>query len=103
MTDASKLLGATQAYNATQQRGTVPAAQTATNTGDFTHLVTNALDSTVTKVVSAEAAGSQAMLGKVGIDDLALAVNNAELSLRSVVAVRDRVITAYQEIIKMPI
>ena len=35
--------------------------------------------------------------------DIVTAVSNAEVTLETVMAVRDRVIAAYQEIIKMPI
>ena len=41
--------------------------------------------------------------GKVDLTDLVTAVSNAELTLNTVVAVRDRVISAYQEILRMPI
>jgi len=41
--------------------------------------------------------------GKVELSDLVTAVSNAQLSLETVVAVRDRVINAYQDIIKMSI
>ncbi len=35
--------------------------------------------------------------------DVVQAVSNAELTLQTVVAVRDRVVNAYQEIMRMPI
>jgi flagellar hook-basal body complex protein FliE len=35
--------------------------------------------------------------------DVASAINNAELTLQSVVTIRDRVIQAYQEVSRMPI
>ncbi|NBX04163.1 MAG: flagellar hook-basal body complex protein FliE, partial [Alphaproteobacteria bacterium] len=41
--------------------------------------------------------------GKVDLTDLVTAVSSAELTLNTVVAVRDKVINAYQEIIRMPI
>ncbi|MEM6903398.1 MAG: flagellar hook-basal body complex protein FliE, partial [Pseudomonadota bacterium] len=34
--------------------------------------------------------------------DVVMAVNNAEITLQSVVSIRDRVISAYQEILRMP-
>jgi flagellar hook-basal body complex protein FliE len=45
----------------------------------------------------------QAVARKACTLDVASAINNAELTLQSVVAVRDRVIQAYQEVIRMPI
>jgi flagellar hook-basal body complex protein FliE len=35
--------------------------------------------------------------------DVASAINNAEMTLQSVVSIRDKVISAYQEVIRMPI
>ncbi len=40
---------------------------------------------------------------KVDLSTLVTSVASAELSLSTLVAVRDRVINAYQDIIKMPI
>ena len=50
-----------------------------------------------------EQEGMKAMARQADIVDVVNAVSNAEVTLGAVVAVRDRVITAYQEIIKMPI
>jgi flagellar hook-basal body complex protein FliE len=41
--------------------------------------------------------------GKVELSDLVTAVANADLTLSTVVAIRDRVVGAYQEIMRMPI
>ena len=41
--------------------------------------------------------------GKADIVDVVSAVNSAELTLDTVVAVRDKVIAAYQSIMQMPI
>jgi flagellar hook-basal body complex protein FliE len=41
--------------------------------------------------------------GAVELTDVVQAVNNAEIALQTVVAVRDRVVDAYQQIIRMPI
>ena len=44
-----------------------------------------------------------ARLAEIELTDIVQAVNNAEIALQTVVAVRDRVIDAYQQIIRMPI
>ncbi|MGE0755156.1 MAG: flagellar hook-basal body complex protein FliE [Alphaproteobacteria bacterium] len=41
--------------------------------------------------------------GNVDLTDLVTAVSEAELTVSTVVAIRDRVINAYQEIIRMPL
>ena len=43
-----------------------------------------------------------AAAGKAELADVITAVSNAEVTLQTVVAIRDRVIAAYQEIMRMP-
>jgi flagellar hook-basal body complex protein FliE len=50
-----------------------------------------------------EAASLQAVSGKASLQEVVEAVNAAEIALQTVVAVRDRIIAAYQDIIRMPI
>ncbi len=44
-----------------------------------------------------------AVEGKANVAEVVTAVANAELALQTVVAVRDQVVQAYQEILRMPI
>ena len=50
-----------------------------------------------------EAVSIQAVANQADLNEIVTAVNNAEMALQTVVAVRDKVIQAYQEIIRMPI
>lgn len=50
-----------------------------------------------------EAAAVEALSGKASLQQVVEAVTEAELSLQKMTAVRDRVISAYQEIMRMPI
>lgn len=50
-----------------------------------------------------EAAARDAMAGKGDVQSLVEALTATELALQSAVAVRDRVVEAYQEILRMPI
>ncbi len=50
-----------------------------------------------------EQMSASAIAGKADIRDVVAAVNNAEMTLETVVAVRDKVINAYNEIMRMPI
>lgn len=52
---------------------------------------------------AAEAKAGALVQGKGDIVDVVTAVNAAEMSLETVVAIRDRVIAAYQDIMRMPI
>lgn len=50
-----------------------------------------------------EAASARAVTGEADLTDVVEAVTAAELTLQTVVSVRDRMISAYQEIMRMPI
>ena len=52
---------------------------------------------------AAEQQTIKAVQGKADVVDVVTAVNNAEMALQTVVAVRDRMVQAYQEILRMPI
>lgn len=68
----------------------------------FSDLVKNGLQSAVDTQYKAESMKMDSMTGKVDLSDLVTAVSNAELTLNTVVAIRDKVIGAYQDIIRMP-
>jgi flagellar hook-basal body complex protein FliE len=53
--------------------------------------------------VKAENLGASALLGKADYADVVTAVANADVALQTVVTVRDKIISAYQDILKMPI
>ena len=82
-----------------------PSAAPEETTGpSFSQMVESALDDAAGAGQKSEALQVASMTGgKVDLSDLVTAVANAELSLSTVVAVRDRVINAYQDIIKMSI
>lgn len=69
----------------------------------FGDLVGHALKSAAASGYKSEAISAKALAGKADIADVVTAVSNAEMALNTVVVVRDRVISAYQDIIKMPI
>ncbi|MEM7650777.1 MAG: flagellar hook-basal body complex protein FliE [Pseudomonadota bacterium] len=50
-----------------------------------------------------ERMSAKAVTGEADLTDVVQAVNSAEVTLQTVVAVRDRMISAYQEILRMPI
>jgi flagellar hook-basal body complex protein FliE len=51
----------------------------------------------------ADAAATRALTGQGSVTDVVLAVGRAELTLQTAVAVRDRVVAAYQDVMRMPI
>ena len=100
---------ATQAYaqalgNLTKM-GEGASAPTGASSGPsgFAQVLGGVLDNAMQAGKTSEAAAVQAAAGKADVADVVTAINNAELALETVVAVRDRVISAYQEIMRMPI
>lgn len=52
---------------------------------------------------TSEAMSAKAVTGEADLTDVVAAVTAAELTLQTVVSVRDRLISAYQDIMRMPI
>ncbi len=71
--------------------------------GSFSDFLSGALQDSIANVRAGEQAAQAAVTGKANIVDVVNAVNSAELSLNTVVAVRDKVVQAYQSIMNMPI
>ncbi len=69
----------------------------------FADFVANFVDSAKSAGVASERATVQAVNGTADLNEVVNAVANAEFMLQTVVTVRDRVIQAYQDILKMPI
>lgn len=99
-------LSAVQAYQAAVRaaQDTVKGQDAKETAGiDFGGLVTEAVQNTGAALNNAEQMTAAAAVGDADLVDVVTAVSAAELSLETVVAVRDEVVRAYQEILKMPI
>lgn len=70
---------------------------------DFGDLVKNAISDTVQTSQNAEKQMAAQVQGKAQLIDVATAISSAEQSLETVMAVRDQVISAYQEVMHMSI
>ena len=100
MTDALRLNPAIAAYTQALQR---PPADDAAATSTFGALLEQTLSEAVDAGHKGEAIATAAVSGQTSLQEVVEAVNAAELTLQTVVAVRDRMIAAYQEILRMPI
>src|SRR5579863_1390716 len=69
----------------------------------FGKMLQDAASSTMNTLNKGEQASLQAVTGNADLASVTQAVTDAQVALQTVVAVRDRVISAYQDIIKMPI
>jgi len=95
---------AQQAGRAAQpQPGDDAAAAGAAQAATFGDMVKDAVGSVEATVQNAEQLTAQAATGQAELVDVVTAVAAAEVQLETVVAVRDQVIRAYQEIMRMPI
>ena len=71
--------------------------------GGFGDLVKSALTDALKASKTAETQMANQVAGKAQLVDVVTAVSAAESSLETVLAIRDQVISAYQEILRMPI
>ncbi|MBB34145.1 MAG: flagellar hook-basal body complex protein FliE [Hirschia sp.] len=71
--------------------------------GGFSDMLSSAVSKAGQAGMTAENAISTAAMGNADLVDVVTAVAAAEATLETVVAVRDEVIKAYQEILRMPI
>ena len=69
----------------------------------FGSLLEEAAKSSVDTLKKSEALSAKAAVGQADLADVVQAVTNAEMTLQTATTVRDKVITAYQEILRMPI
>ena len=97
-------LMAARAYAQTQGTGGATAGAAAAGGGpEFSQLLNNVMTDMTQQTRTAETNMTQAIQGQGSMIDVVTAVSSAEASLETVMAVRDQVIQAYQEIMRMPI
>ena len=78
------------------------AAQSKDGIG-FSDVLREATEGAVSSLREGEIQSLRAAAGNADINDVVMAVGKAELALQTVVTLRDKVIHAYQEILRMPI
>ncbi|MFM2044780.1 MAG: flagellar hook-basal body complex protein FliE [Pseudomonadota bacterium] len=94
---------AAAAYANTQMQGIkAPGAAAETSGASFGDMLKEAGDQAIQTLDMAEQKSLAGAVGKADLTDVVNAVTNAEMTLQAVVSVRDRVVSAYQEILRMP-
>ncbi|HEX2561971.1 MAG TPA: flagellar hook-basal body complex protein FliE [Phenylobacterium sp.] len=101
-------LAAAKAYGAAQSEalkgvGGAAGGPEAAQGAGFADLVRNAINDVTQTSKAAETQIAAQVAGKAELIDVVTAISAAEASLETVMAVRDQVIAAYQEIMRMPI
>jgi len=98
---------ATAAYQAAAKIGApaMPGAAAADLPagGNFSDFLSNAIHDSIGTMKQGEKMAAKQAAGQADIVDVVNAVNAAEITLDTVVAVRDKVVAAYQSIMNMPI
>lgn len=94
---------AAAAYGATQKLPAGTGEAVSAGGSSFADLLAEGLDQAIGSQKEAERLSEQATVGKADINDVILAVQNADVVLNTVVAIRDKVVAAYQDILRMAI
>jgi flagellar hook-basal body complex protein FliE len=71
--------------------------------GSFSDFLSGAIKDSISTLKQGEAATTSQAMDKTNVLDMVHSMNAAELTLDTVVAVRDKVVAAYQSIMNMPI
>ena len=83
--------------------GAATSGATGAGAADFSNFLSNALKDGIGSMKQGETMAARQVAGQANIVDVVSAVNQAEITLDTVVAVRDKVVQAYQSIMNMPI
>jgi len=98
---------AAAAYRAAAQINAQPAASAITPSelpgSSFSDFLSGAVKDSINTIRQGEQSATAQVQGKANLVDVVQQVNSAELTLDTVVAVRDKVVAAYQSIMNMPI
>jgi flagellar hook-basal body complex protein FliE len=92
---AAKLIG--------QGARTLPSPSEKSDGQDFAQLLGQAVQGVVDSGKTADTQARAMVAGKADMVDVVTAISQTELAMDTMVSVRDRVISAYEEIMRMPI
>jgi flagellar hook-basal body complex protein FliE len=84
-------------------RAAPPVVPTSGSEANFGNMVEQMIGGAAGAMRSAETASAQQIAGKGDLVDVVTAIGAAEQALETVVAVRDKVVNAYQDIMRMQI
>ena len=70
---------------------------------DFASFLSDAATGAVDAMKQGEQMSMKGIAGEADLNEVVQAVGNAEMTLQLVTAIRDKMISAYQEVLRMPI
>jgi len=96
---------AASAYAGTAKVGSIPSLDGGETAGraSFGDFLKNSVMEGIKTMRGGEAASARAVAGDASLPEVVQAVTAAELTLQTVVAIRDRLVSAYQDLMRMPI
>ena len=111
MIDAVSLSSAVRAFSTgsasqvarTSETAAPDVARSAGGIADFSTMLTRMSSDAVDQVKTAEASAISGITGKASVQQVVEAVMAAEQTVQTAIAVRDKVVAAYQEISRMAI
>ncbi|EYD73640.1 flagellar hook-basal body complex protein FliE [Limimaricola hongkongensis] len=107
MTEFSSILSTSNvrgAYRSSQELSGTPVPAEPAATGDsFAEILKGATANTVGNIRDAEAVAHKGLVGEVSTQQVVEATLELESTVKMMVSMRDKVVEAYQEIMRMPI
>jgi flagellar hook-basal body complex protein FliE len=102
-----KIVDPNFAARAYGQSATIPVKNTPVSGNDggvsFSQFLENTIQKSIDTVHTGEKMQGRAVTGEADLTDVVQAVTDMELTVQTIVALRDRMVSAYQEILRMPI
>lgn len=98
----SSYANAAAAYGRATKGEAAAAGDAPGDASPFASMVKSAIQDAASTAVRSEQASFDALAGKADLGAVVTAVAEAELTLQTVVSIRDKMIEAYKDIIRMP-
>lgn len=96
--------GAVAAYDRMLRQGGSAGMEARDSGGaDFSAMLRRAAERAADTMLEGESQTIQAAAGTADLTQVVMAVSKAEMTLETVVTLRDKVVAAYQDILRMPI
>lgn len=89
--------------NTLQALGAKTGAQESAKGASFGDILQNTIRTSLQTLRAGETASAQAVTGQANLQSVVGAITQAELTLETVVAVRDRAVSAFQELMRMQV
>lgn len=103
MVELTNPAAAAGAYSSTAKIGISSDASKETGKGGFGDMLKQVAVDSLNTMRHSEQMSAKAVTGEATLPDVVQAVNAADLTINTIVAIRDRLINAYTEIMRMPI